>query len=40
MYPYKSMLKQTYPHWEWIIYDDTDDMGNFEFLKKKLNGGD
>ena len=25
--PYKTLQKQTYPHWEWIIVDDSDDNG-------------
>lgn len=23
--PYRSLLNQTYPHWEWVIVDDSDD---------------
>lgn len=32
--PYQSLLNQTYQHWEWIIFDDTDGDENFANLVK------
>jgi len=32
--PFQTLLSQTYTHWEWIIFDDTDGDDNFENLKK------
>lgn len=33
--PYKSLLNQTYPNWEWVIVDDSDDAGaNFRQMQE------
>lgn len=32
--PFRTLQAQTYQHWEWIIFDDTDGDENWENLKK------
>ena len=37
MIPYKSLLNQTYPHWEWVIFDDSTKEGTWEILTNIAN---
>ena len=38
MRPYNSLKNQTYPNWEWVIIDDSDDGGEtFEMLSEMAN---
>lgn len=32
--PERSLYKQTYDNWEWVIFDDSDEEENWELLKK------
>ncbi len=37
---FKSLLRQTYKNWEWVIYDDSDDDGSTYSMLKELSETD